>query len=158
MQVDWRLNIDEIKNVQNPLYSINQEFFGPIWIHRNNETFYCVLKTNIFHFWHQQCNSDIPYCWSFETRVFIFGRLIAIDKQPGVRPVVVGEMWRRIFAKIVLKFIGPEATIAFQDDHMYAALKAVIDSAIRGVQAPWDETLTTENWGFLLVDAKNTFD
>ena len=62
LQVDWRLNIDEIKYVQNPLYSINQEFFGPIWIHRNNETFYCVLKTNIFHFWHQQCNSDIPAC------------------------------------------------------------------------------------------------
>ena len=88
----------------------------------------------------------------------MFGRLIALDKQPGVQPVGIGEMWRRIFAKIVLKFTGPEATIAFQDDHMCAAFKAVIDSAIHGVQAPWDETLTTENCGFLLVDAKNAFD
>ena len=38
-------------------------------------------------------------------------RLIALDKQPGVRPVGVGETWRLIFAKIVLKVTGPETTM-----------------------------------------------
>ena len=87
----------------------------------------------------------------------MLGRLIAIDKQPGVRPVVVGETWWRLFANIVINVTVPEATMACQDDHMCAGLKSVIDGAIHGVQALWDENLTTEDCGFLLVDAKNAF-
>ena len=90
-------------------------------------------------------------------RAFMSGRLIALDKQPGVRPVGVGETWRRLFAKIVLKVTGPEATMTCQGDQLCAGLKAGIDGVIHGVQALWDENSTTENWGFLLVDAKNAF-
>ena len=39
----------------------------------------------------------------------MYGVLISLDKLPGVRPVDVGEMWRQIFAKFVLKVTGPEA-------------------------------------------------
>ena len=41
--------------------------------------------------------------------------LIALNKQPGVCQVDVGETWRRIFANIVLKVTGPKATMACQD-------------------------------------------
>ena len=51
-------------------------------------------------------------------RTFMSGHLIALDKQPGVRPVGVGETWRRLFAKIVLKVTGSESTMAFQDDQL----------------------------------------
>ena len=85
------------------------------------------------------------------------GRLIALDKQPGVRPVGVGETWRRLFAKIILKVTGPEATMACQDDQLFPGLKVGIDGAIHGVQSLRDENLSTEEWGFLLVDAKNEF-
>ena len=85
------------------------------------------------------------------------GQLVVLDKQPGVRLVVVGEMWRRIFDKILLKVTGPEATIECYNDQLCAGLKAVIDGAIHGVQALWDENSSTKEWGFLLVDAKNTF-
>ena len=85
------------------------------------------------------------------------GRLIAMYKQPGVCPVGVGEMWRHIFSKIVLKFTGPEATTAWHDDQMCAGLKSGIDGAIHGVQSLWDKNSSTEEWGFLLVDAKNAF-
>ena len=44
-----------------------------------------------------------------------------------------------------------------QDDLLCAGLKAGIDSAIHGVQALWDEKLSTEEWGFIFVDAKNAF-
>ena len=44
-----------------------------------------------------------------------------------------------------------------QDDPLCAGLKSGIDGAIHGVQALWDENSSTEDWGFLLVDAKNTF-
>ena len=60
------------------------------------------------------------------------------------------------FAKIVLKVTVPEATSAFQDDHFCARLKAGIGGTVQGVQAIWDSKSTTEDWGFLLVDAKKT--
>ena len=47
--------------------------------------------------------------------------------------------------------------MAFQDDQLCAGLKAGIDGAIHRVQSLWDENLSTEEWGFSLVDAKNTF-
>ena len=72
------------------------------------------------------------------------GRLIALDKQPEIRPVGKGEMWRRFFAKIVLKVKLPEAIMVCQDDHMCAGIKTVIDGTIHGVQALWDKNLSTE--------------
>ena len=85
------------------------------------------------------------------------GHLIALDKQPYVRPVSVGETWRHIFTKIVLKVIGPESSMASQDDQLCDGIKMVIDGAVHGVQAVWDKNLTKEDLVFLLVDAKNVF-
>ena len=39
-------------------------------------------------------------------RAFMDGRLIALDKQPGVHPVTVGETWRRLFENCVMKVMG----------------------------------------------------
>ena len=45
--------------------------------------------------------------------------------------------------------------MAYQYDHLCAGIKSGIDGAVHGVQAIWDEKLTTEDCGFLLIDAKN---
>ena len=82
------------------------------------------------------------------------GRLIVLDEHPRVFPFRVGEMWRRLFAKCVLIVAGIEATSACRDDELCARLKLVIGGAVHGVQAIWDTKSTTEDWGFLLVDAK----
>ena len=92
-----------------------------------------------------------PYCAFFSVC------LIALDRHSIVRLVGVRETWRRIFSKIVLKVTVLEATISCQDDHLCDRLKAGIDGVLNGVQAIWDEKLTTEDWGFLLVDANNEF-
>ena len=42
-------------------------------------------------------------------RELMIGRLIALDKQPGIRPVGVGETWQRLMAKCLLRVTGPEA-------------------------------------------------
>ena len=42
-------------------------------------------------------------------RALMRGRLIALDKQPGIRPVGVGETWRRLMAKCLLQVTEPEA-------------------------------------------------
>ena len=67
-------------------------------------------------------------------RSFMLGRLIALDKHPGVPPVEVEEMWPRLFSKILLKVTGPEATMAFQDDNIFAVIKAGIEGVIHRVQ------------------------
>ena len=36
----------------------------------------------------------------------IFGQLIALNKQLGVRPVMVGETWRRVIVKCILRVMG----------------------------------------------------
>ena len=45
----------------------------------------------------------------------------------------------------------------YQDDQLRDQLKAGINGAIHSVQYIWDKNLTTEDWVFLFVDAKNTF-
>ena len=50
---------------------------------------------------------------------------------------------------------GTEATSACQDGHIFSGLKEEIDVAVHGAQSIWDTKLTTEDWGFLLVDEKN---
>ena len=44
-----------------------------------------------------------PPCTTY--RAFMSDRLIALNKQPGVRLVGVGETWRRLFANIVLEIM-----------------------------------------------------
>ena len=39
-------------------------------------------------------------------------RLIALDKQPGVRPVGVEETWRQLMAKCLLRVRGQETKAA----------------------------------------------
>ena len=67
-------------------------------------------------------------------RAFMSVYLITLDKQPSMRPVYVGETFRRLFTKNLLNVTGPEATMACKDDQMYAVLKSVIDDAILRVQ------------------------
>ena len=82
------------------------------------------------------------------------GRLIALDKKLGVCPVCVGETWRQIFAKCVIKVTWPEANHACKDGQICAGLKVGIDGAVHRVQYVWDSNSTEENWVFLLIDAK----
>ena len=85
------------------------------------------LRTSVVTFVDWLANGIPPWA---AYRAFMSGQLIALDKQPHVRPVAVGETRRRLFAKIVLKVTGPEATMTCQDEHICAGLKAGIDSAI----------------------------
>ena len=45
-------------------------------------------------------------------RALMAGRLVALDKSPGVRPVGIGSIFWRLFAKCLIKVIGHEATSA----------------------------------------------
>ena len=90
------------------------------------------LRTTVETFVYWLANGTPPW---MAYHAFMYGRLIMLDKHPGVRPVGLGETWWRLFTKIVLKVTRPESTMAFQYYHLCARLKAVIDGAIHRVQA-----------------------
>jgi hypothetical protein len=85
------------------------------------------------------------------------GRLIALDKCPGVRPVGIGEVWNRLNAKCVLLVSLDEAKEACGVDQLCSGLEAGIEGAIHAMRLLWQSHSAEEEWGFLLVDARNAF-
>jgi len=45
-------------------------------------------------------------------QALITGHLLALDKNPGARPIGIGDTWRRVLAKSILQVAGPVATEA----------------------------------------------
>jgi hypothetical protein len=90
-------------------------------------------------------------------RAIMAGRLLALDKSPGVRPVGIGETWRRLFAKVLLLLAGSDAREACGIDQLSAGLQAGIEGGIHAIRNLWEQCQAEEEWGFLLVDARNAF-
>eukprot|EP00978_Attheya_sp_CCMP212_P041116 scaffold231684_cov46-Attheya_sp.AAC.1 len=72
-------------------------------------------------------------------RTLMASRLVALDKQPGVRPVGIGSIFRRLFAKCLIKVIGHEATSACGNVNLCAGLPAGIEGAVHAVRQSFDE-------------------
>ena len=103
-------------------------------------------------------------CWMANTfppwaayRALMAGRLIALNKFPGVRPIGIGKTWRRLGAKCVLKIAGSEAKEACGTDQLCAGLEAAIEGGIHATKEWWDVHRQEEDYGFLLIDARNAF-
>ena len=112
------------------------------------------LREAIASFTRWMANESPPWA---AYRAFMANRLIALDKCPGVRPVGVGEVWRRLFAKCVIKVAGGQAKDACGTSQLCAGLEAGIEGAVHAVNALWDVHQHDDDWGFLLVDARNAF-
>ena len=85
------------------------------------------------------------------------GRMIALDKHPGIRPVGVSETWRRMMVKCLLRVAGPEAKVACGTTQLAGGVEAGIEGAIHAMRILWEEHQTEEDWGFLHIDARNAF-
>jgi hypothetical protein len=91
-------------------------------------------------------------------RAALANRLIAMNKFPGVRPVGIGDIWRRLIAKCVLTGAGHSATTTCGSDQLCAGLRAGTDGAIHGVSTLYNELEdSNSDSGFLLIDANNAF-
>jgi hypothetical protein len=66
-------------------------------------------------------------------RALMANRLVALDKQPGTCPVGIGEVYRRLWAKCLLKAIGSQATAACGNYNLCAGLQAGIEGAVHAV-------------------------
>ena len=87
----------------------------------------------------------------------VSGQVIAPDKHPGVFLVEVGETWRHIFHKCVLRIMVTKVDNDFKDEQLCSGFKEAINGAVHGVKSLWDDNLSTYNWVFLLVDSNNAF-
>jgi hypothetical protein len=89
----------------------------------------------------------------------VAGRLLAIDKCPGIRPIGIGETWRRAIAKCILHVVaGKEAKEACGIDQLCAGFESGIEGAIHiHAMLMWETNKAEDVWGFLLIDAKNAF-
>ena len=83
--------------------------------------------------------------------------MIALDKQPGYRTFGVGETWQQIMAKCLLRVAGPEAKADCRTTQLKGGVEAGIEGAIHAMRVLWEEHKQEEDWGFLLIDARNTF-
>ena len=62
-------------------------------------------------------------------------RLVALDKQPGVRPVGIGETISRLMSKVVLHLCGRQATSLAGNLNLCAGLSAGIEGAVHALRA-----------------------
>ena len=95
---------------------------------------------------HRICSSNIH---PDDLSTFVSCRLIPLNKNPGVRPIGVGEVPRRIIAKAILDIqdaAGPLQVCAGQDGGCEAAIHAMRQFFAE-----------PEVQGALLVDASNAF-
>ena len=90
-------------------------------------------------------------------RALMSNRLVALDKCPGVRPVGIGEVWRRLMAKCVLSVAGHEAKTVCGSQQLCCGLEAGIEGAVHTLSEKWTECNEEDDWGVLLVDARNAF-
>jgi hypothetical protein len=61
-------------------------------------------------------------------------QLVALDKSPGLRSVDIGEVYRRLMAKCLLKAVGHQATDAAGNLNLCAGLPIGIEGAIHAVR------------------------
>ena len=87
----------------------------------------------------------------------VSGRFIALDNNPGVRPIGIGESWRRLFAKCLLSVAGKEAAEECSIDNLSGGMSAGIEAAVQSANGLVDGNYETDDWGFILVDARKIF-
>jgi hypothetical protein len=85
------------------------------------------------------------------------GRLLALDNIPGVRPIGIGETWRRAISKALLLILDSKVAMVCKTGNLCGGLQGGINGAIHAAQSMWDTHHMEDDWGFLLIDAKNAF-
>ena len=97
------------------------------------------------------CTEEIPF-QSIESLTAC--RLIALDKNPGIRPIGIGEILRRIIGKCVMTVTKGDITESSGPLQTCAGHKSGIEAAIHAMAEIYDDDSTE---AILLIDASNAF-
>ena len=85
---------------------------------------------------------------------FVACRLIPLDKCPGVRPIGIGEVPRRIAAKAILRIVSPDVEEAAGPLQVCAGQEGGCEAAVHAMRQIFEDSNTE---AVLLVDATNAF-
>ena len=81
-------------------------------------------------------------------------RLIPLDKNPGLRPIGIGEVLRRIMGKAVMIVLKPDVLEATGYEQLCAGIEAGCEAGVHTVKDLFD---LEDTHGFIQVDASNAF-
>ena len=85
---------------------------------------------------------------------FVAGRLIPLDKDPGIRPIGIGEVLRRIISSATVTLLKPDLIAVTAPLQTCAGLRGGIEAAIHAMRRMFEDE---ETEAILLVDASNAF-
>ena len=96
-------------------------------------------------------SNNQPYT---DIEAYIACRLIPLDKNPGIRPIGIGEVLRRIIGKAIIFVIRPEIMESAGNLQLCAGQKSGCEAAVHAMSELFKEEETD---ALLLVDASNAF-
>ncbi|XP_066925277.1 uncharacterized protein [Clytia hemisphaerica] len=119
---------------------------------RNYGTFGSDLRTSLANMLKILCRTHLdPLSEERNIEAYLACRLVPLDKSPGVRPIGIGEVLRRIFGKTLIRVIKKDIMKAAGSLQVCAEQQA-------GSEAAMDEIFAEEGTDtILLVDASNAF-
>ena len=79
---------------------------------------------------------------------------MALDKNPGVRPIGIGEVLRRIVGKLVVANIEKEIQEVTAPIQTCGGMRSGSEAAIHAMKAVFEDTVCE---AVLLIDAENAF-
>lgn len=85
---------------------------------------------------------------------FLAARLIPLDKNPGVRPIAVGEVFRRIIGKAIMEVIEGDVMRSVAPTQLCVGIPSACEIASHAVKQSFASDSVD---GALLVDANNAF-
>ena len=91
---------------------------------------------------------------SHDIMAFVACRLIPLDKQPGVRPIGIGDVPRRIISKAILHVVGVDVQLAAGALQTCAGHEVGSEAAVHAMKRINDDVATE---AAILVDATNAF-
>lgn len=112
-----------------------------------------LLREKVAAFTNYLCNSVVP--WE-RIQALMSGRLIALDKNPGVRPIGVGECLRRFIGKCVAETTKTDLSVVCGASQLACGTAAGIEGAVHAVSDLFAEN-KDDGSGLLLMDAANAF-
>ena len=98
------------------------------------------------------CSEDLVDLDSISTLMAC--RLIPLDKSPGIRPIGLGEVLRRIIGKAVMIIVKPDILNATGYKQLCAGQEAGCEIAVHAVKDIYE---SNETDGFIQIDASNAF-
>ena len=133
---------------------INADGWRRILVSKNYGKTGTELRSSLARFAKKLCTKEIDHMNDESLEAYVACRLIPLDKKPGVRPIGVSEVLRRLIGKSIISVIKPEILESAGSLQLCAGLPGGCEAAAHAMTTIFEEEGTDT---LLLVDATNAF-